>query len=137
MAVYEFNMKQDIAAARVPFVQLPCNGVVSEFTLSKSEILCWLSGENPLADYLGGYAIAESDKSEGNTPWTRIIWDVTAIGWLLNKNGRFMHNRIVDVKLPGYDGVYHDCEKEILICYVDRIYRNSLMGDLINKLTKK
>ena len=44
----EFNMVQDIAAARVvmssnaPFVQLPCFGVVSSFTLSKAEILAHL-----------------------------------------------------------------------------------------------
>ena len=62
--------------------------------------------------------------------------DQFAIGWLLNKNGRYMHGRIENVKLPGYDGVYHDCEKEIPMCYVDRIYRNPLMGDLINKLIK-
>ena len=37
---YEFNMYQDIAAARVvmgsnsPFIQLPCQGVVSEFSIS-------------------------------------------------------------------------------------------------------
>ena len=140
--VYEFNMKQDIAAARVvmgsgvPFVQLPCEGCVSEFKISKPEILHWLSGKNPLADYLGDYAIAISDDHVAHLPWARTIWDVTVIGWLLNKNGRYMHGRIENVKLPGYDGVYHDCEKEIPMCYVDRIYRNPLMGDLINKLIK-
>ena len=89
-----------------------------------------------LADYLGDYAIAISDDHVAHLPWARTIWDVTAIGWLLNKNGRYMHGRIENVKLPGYDGVYHDCEKEIPMCYVDRIYRNPLMGDLINKLIK-
>lgn len=54
----EFNMHQDVAAARVvmgcgvPFVQLPCCGVVSEFRISKPELEYWLLGKNPLADYL-------------------------------------------------------------------------------------
>ena len=54
----EFNMKQDIAAARVimksgaPFVQLPCMGVVSGFTVSKPELEYWFKGKNELADYL-------------------------------------------------------------------------------------
>ena len=44
----EFNMRQDVAAARVvmgsgvPFVQLPCMGVVSSFTVSKPELEFWL-----------------------------------------------------------------------------------------------
>ncbi len=44
----EFNMMQDIAAARVvmgssaPFVQLPCFGVVSEFSVSAPELRHWL-----------------------------------------------------------------------------------------------
>ena len=77
--VYEFNMKQDIAAARVvmgsgvPFVQLPCEGCVSEFKISKPEILHWLSGKNPLADYLGDYAIAISDDHVAHLPWARTI----------------------------------------------------------------
>lgn len=139
---YEYNMSQDIAAARavigsgVPFVQLPCSGVVSAFTLSKPEIEYWLIDKNPLADYLARITVKEAESYAAGEPWVRIIWDVTAIGWLLNKNGRYMHGRIENVKLPGYDGVYHDCEKEIPMCYVDRIYRNPLMGDLINKLTE-
>ena len=50
----EFNMYQDVAAARVvmqsgvPFVQLPCMGVVSNFTVSKPELEFWLKGKNPL-----------------------------------------------------------------------------------------
>ena len=48
----EFNMRGDYAAARVvmrsgaPFVQLPCSGVVSSFTISKPELEYWLKGKN-------------------------------------------------------------------------------------------
>lgn len=51
-------MYQDVAAARVvmqsgvPFVQLPCRGVVSAFTVSKPELEFGLKGKNALADYL-------------------------------------------------------------------------------------
>ena len=47
----EFNLMQDVAAARVvlqsgvPFVQLPCLGVVSAFTLSKPELENWCKGK--------------------------------------------------------------------------------------------
>ena len=48
----EFNLHQDIAAARVvfkseaPLVQLPCQGVVSGFATTKPELKEWLMNEN-------------------------------------------------------------------------------------------
>lgn len=63
----EFNMCQDVAAARVvmqsgvSFVQLPCEGVVRSFTVSKPELEFWLKGKNDLADYLAENTIKEAD----------------------------------------------------------------------------
>ena len=54
----EFNLYQDVAAARVvfgcgvPLVQLPCAGVVSGFRTTGPELEYWLRGKNKLCDYL-------------------------------------------------------------------------------------
>lgn len=54
----EFNILQDVAAARVafdsgvPLVLLPCHGVVTHFTTTGPELEYWLRGKNPLCDYL-------------------------------------------------------------------------------------
>ena len=54
----EFNMVQDIAAARVvfkssaPFIQLPCVGVVSHFHFSIIELEHYMRGKNKLCDFL-------------------------------------------------------------------------------------
>ena len=78
-------MYQDVAAARVvmqsgvPFVQLPCIGVVSNFTVSKPELEFWLKGKTPLADYLAENTIKAADSYAMGTAWTRVIWDVTAV----------------------------------------------------------
>ena len=75
----EFNMRQDVAAARVvmqsgvPFVQLPCMGVVSAFTVSKPELEFWLKGKNDLADYLAECTIKEAESYAKGTAWTRVI----------------------------------------------------------------
>ena len=64
---YEFNMYQDVAAARAvmgsgaPFVQLPCMGGVSSFTVSKPDLEYWLKGKNVLSDYLPDAAFEEAD----------------------------------------------------------------------------
>lgn len=138
----EFNMVQDIAAARVvmnsnaPFVQLPCYGVVSSFTLSKAEILAYLKGKNELCDYLSDFTINEAEKYAKGTTWTRVIWDVTAVAWLLNDNNRFMASRIVNKYLPNYDNTYSQSIPDTYMRYVYYINRDELMNDLIDKLTK-
>lgn len=137
----EFNMAQDVAAARVvmksgvPFVQLPCVGVVSSFTVSKPELEFWLKGKNPLADYLAENTIKEADSYAAGTPWTRCIWDVTAVAWLLNDSDRFMQSRILPTSLPSYDKLYSENPDGVPMRYVYNIYRDSLLTDLFRKLT--
>lgn len=136
----EFNMLQDIAAARVVMrsgvrlVQLPCRGVVSSFTVSKPELEYWLVGKNPLADYLARNTIRKAESYASGTAWTRTIWDVAAVAWLLNDDNRFMHSKNIAAKLPGYDNRYTD-EPAPEIEYVYHINRDILMTDLIDKLT--
>ncbi|MEE0898635.1 MAG: nucleoside hydrolase [Acutalibacteraceae bacterium] len=138
----EFNMFQDVAAARVvmksgvPFVQLPCVGVVDSFTVSKPELEFWLKGKNPLADYLAQNAIDEAESYAKGTAWTRVIWDVTAVAWLLNDSNQFMQSRIIPTPIPTYDNFYATNHNGNPMVYVYHINRDSLMTDLFNKLIK-
>ncbi len=138
----EFNLRQDIAAARVvmksgvPFVQLPCGGVVSEFRISKPELEYWLLNKNPLATYLAENTIEAAEQYAKDKPWTRVIWDVTAVAWLLNDNERFLKTRICKAHLPAYDGTYEQSTIDTDIRYTYYINRDGLMNDLIQKLLK-
>jgi len=138
----EFNMRQDYAAARVvmrsgaPFVQLPCGGTVDYFAISKPELQYWLEGKNPIADYLAKNTIQAADSYAKGQPWTRVIWDVTAVGWLLNDEQQYMHSEILPVVLPNDEGQYEETLQDTEMCYVDRIYRCPLMADLFEKLLR-
>ena len=141
---YEFNMLQDVAAARVvmgcgvPFVQLPCCGVVSSFTISKPELQYWFLGKSPIANYLAENTINEVSWEHGEIqfPWTRVIWDVTAVAWLLNDNNRFMMTRKIATPVPTYDNRYAANPDGHLMEYVYHIHRDALWADVIAKLTK-
>ncbi len=138
----EFNMKQDVCAARVvmqsgaAFVQLPCMGVVSNFTISKPELEYWLKGKNKLATYLAENAIEEAESYAKGTPWTRVIWDVTAVAWLLNDESKFMKSRIIPTPVPTYDNMYTLNPNGYPIRYVYYISRDDLMSDLLSKITE-
>lgn len=138
----EFNLKQDIASARVvfnskvPFIELPCRGVVSGFTITKPELEKYLLGKNELANYLAKITIEHVEKKTDIKRWSKPLWDVTAIAWLLNDDDRFMKSRLITAKIPSYDGYYTDIPDNHLITYVYYIKRDELMEDLIEKLIK-
>lgn len=136
----EFNMRQDIAAARVvmssaaPFVQLPCDGVVSQFSTTGPELKFWLYDKTPIADYLARNTVREAESYAAGRPWSRVIWDVTAVAWLLNDNDRYMMSRVQNIRLPEYDGHYSNTETGKLFRYVYFIRRDPLIKDLFNTL---
>lgn len=157
----EFNLAEDPAAAQilfdsgVPLVQLPCWGVVENFSISRPELEKYLIGKNPLADYLAGYAIEAVEEWAAGTAWAKVIWDVTAVAWLLNDGQRFMNDRLVSCpeiagdskdsrrisgascfeEMNGLDPMRYVFSKERhTMRYVYRIERDALMTDLIRKL---
>lgn len=136
----EFNLSQDIAAARavlssgVSFVQLPCLGVVSSFSVSYTELAYHLKGKNALCNYLVENVREALKDRLGKSAASRIIWDVTAIGWLLNEGDRFMLAKVIPAPVPEYDYLYAQ-SSHAFIQYVYFIKREALMTDLFYKLT--
>jgi len=136
----EFNLYQDVAAARVifgckvPVVQLPCMGVVSAFTTGGPELEHWLRGKNKLCDYLLEYTTSQALEDGGLPTWTRVIWDVTAVAWLLD--GDFMLDRIEPSPIPEYDGYYAFSKIRHPVRYVYHINRDALFGDLFKTLAE-
>jgi len=136
----EFNISQDVAAARVIFgcgaalVQLPCMGVVSSFTTSGPELEHWLRGKNELCNYLVEHTTKAAIHDSGISTWTRVIWDVTAVGWLLD--GDFMLDRLEHSPVPEYSHRYSFDPRRHLYRYVYHINRDNLFKELFSKLAK-
>jgi len=137
--VEEFNMMQDYAAARVifgcgaPVVMFPCAGVVDIFRTSEWELRHWLGGKNELCDYLIKSVCDEAESYAKGKPWTRIIWDVTAVSWLTEAD-RFTKHRLEDNIIPQEGGTYlRDASRSIR--YVYQIKRDLLFEDLFHVLS--
>lgn len=138
----EFNMFQDVAAARVvfdsgaPLVQLPCCGVVDHCAVTKPELEHWLVGKNPLATYLAENTIAEAESYAKGRPWSRVIWDVTTVGWLLDPAGSMMQDRLERRPIPEYDDHYAFDPRRPFMKYVWSISRDALFEDLFSRLAQ-
>lgn len=135
----EFNMYQDIAAVRVvfgsgvPLVQIPCMGMVSHLSISGPELDRWLVGRNELCDYLCNIVKYQEETVRGRLFWSRIIWDVGAVAWLMNRG--FTMDITVSTPIVSYDGQYCRNGSRHPMKYVTYINRDSVFEDLFDKLT--
>ncbi len=137
----EFNMREDVAAARVvmqsgaPLIQLPCRGVVDLFTVSRGDMLHYFGEKNALCDYLLSHSIEQLDDEFGTIDWSKPLWDVTAIAWLLFADGRTIATREEKLRLPDYEGAYEPPCEDVTIGYVYHLRRDPILVDLVAKLT--
>ena len=138
----EFNMFQDVAAARVVWncaeflAQLPCAGVVEHFSISAPELREYLIGKNELCTYLAENTIEYEEAHSKGKCWTKPIWDLTAPAFLMNDNGKFMKYEIIKRHLPNYDNQYNVGETDKYMAYVTHIFRNELMTHMVDTLIK-
>ena len=135
----EFNLHQDITAARIvfdcgmPVVSLTGSGVVSSFTTCGPELEYWLRGKNELCDYLVDATTAYALENGGLATWTRPIWDVTGVAWLLDET--FMYDRLEPSPIFGYNHYYSFDKTRHPIRYVYHIERDALFKDLFETLS--
>lgn len=138
----EYNMRNDLTASRVlmgsgvPLVQFPCMGVVDRLSTTKFELEHWLKGKNPICDYLYNRTVTDAEKYSPYKTWSRVIWDIAPVAWLMNSDGRFMKDNLVSAPMPEYDKTYSFDESRHKICQVCSVNRDAIFEDLFNTLTK-
>ena len=98
----------------------------------EGELEQFLRGKNALCDYLADLSEREGAAGSPYRCWSRAIWDVTVVGWLLN--GGFMRDALVSAPIPQYDHHYSFNPENHLIRYVYHIERDRLFEDLFRKL---
>ncbi len=85
----EFNLSGDVLSARlvldcgVPLVLIPCQGVTTHLRSTVSEIELYVEGKGAIGDFLAETFKAYSDD---HFAWSKEIWDVVAIAYLINSD---------------------------------------------------
>lgn len=134
----EFNLKQDVLSARVvfdsgvPLIVMPCRPVVSHFLTTIPELEYFLKGKTKLSDYLFNSTV---DYSGGAKVWSKVIWDVTAVAWLVNSSWiptNLEHSPILTDQVT-----YSVDHSRHLISMAKTLNRDAIFNDLFTKLTAK
>lgn len=139
----EFNLQQDVAAGRVVFgcgaavVQLPCWGVVDKLRTSEPELHHWIYGKNDLCTYLCENTSEEANKYAAGKPWTRAIWDIAPVAWLLDSENKMVQDTLIPAPVFEYDHYLSMDHRRHPICYVWNLNRDAIFEDLFNRLLKK
>ena len=132
----EFNLRQDVLAAQVilnsgvPMVIMPCRPVVSHFLTTIPELEYYLKGKTMLADYL----LESTIKYRGEAKvWSKVIWDVTAVAWLVNPTWtptNLVHSPVLTDQVT-----YSVDHSRHFIGMVMSVNRDAIFKDLFGKLT--
>ncbi len=134
----EFNLRQDVAAAqivldsKIPFVQIPCNGVCTHFVTSVPELDYYLGGKNELCDYLVDIVRNYTKKPYG---WSKVVWDVTAVAALVLPESLDIVTIPTPILTPDCRYAFDNARHPYL--YVRHIRRDPLFADLFHKLANK
>ncbi|MFW6290661.1 MAG: nucleoside hydrolase, partial [Mariniphaga sp.] len=131
----EFNLMQDVAAAQVvfnsgvPMVVMPCRPVVSHFHTTLPELKHYLAGKNELTDYLYNIVV---EYSGGQDAYSKVIWDVVAIAWLVNPD--WISTNLVHSPVLTEQVTYSVDHSRHFIRMADELNRDAIFRDLFKKL---
>ena len=137
----EFNMRQDIAAARVvfdcgaPMVQIPCKGVTSHLSTTEPELREHMLGKSDIGTYLYNITCNIVNHQPGKC-WSRVIWDLSAMMWLAGPEDSFIEH-IDHSPLVSYDGMYIADKHRHLIKVIDYVYRDIIFQEFFSVLAAK
>jgi len=131
----EFNLKQDIIAARiifdcgVPFIQIPCRNVASHLFTTLAELETYVAGKSAIGDFLTetvrGY-------HKDHYAWAKEIWDLSATAYLVNPDWvttRLVHSPILTDQVTWS----HDPGRHF-IRVATQLNRNAIFADVFRKL---
>jgi len=133
----EFNLMQDVLAARVildsgvPLVIMPCRPVVSHFHTTIPELKHYLEGKNELSDYLYNIVV---EYSKGRDAYSKVIWDVTAVAWLVNSS--WIQTNLVHSPVLTDQVTFSVDHSRHFIRMAESLNRDAIYNDLFKKISK-
>ncbi|HUR32494.1 MAG TPA: nucleoside hydrolase [Vicinamibacterales bacterium] len=141
----EFNLQQDVIASQVlfdsgvPLVQVPTKNVSEHLRTTVPELERHLRGRSRIGDYLYGQFLqyfAERVKPDQGRdfPWSKVIWDISAVAWL--KNPAWVPSRIVPSPVLTEDMHWQNAAGRHNIRVATSVDRDAIFNDVFSRLSR-
>ncbi|MGY8662928.1 nucleoside hydrolase [Bradyrhizobium sp. UFLA05-109] len=131
----EFNLKQDVGGAQVlfdsgvPLVLVPCKGVTSHLHSTVPEIERYVEPRGNIGAFL---AMRFKEYSSDHLGWSKEIWDMAPVGWLLNPD--WAPSVIIPAPVVTEQMTWSIDRRRHAIRYVTYVDRNPILRDFFLKL---
>lgn len=132
---WEFNLRQDVGGAQVlfdsgvPLVLVPCEGVTTHLTSTPAEIDRYVE---PMGDIGAFLAKRFKEYSDDHLGWSKEIWDMAVIAWLINPDWAPSVIRSTPVLTDNATWSFDDARPQMR--YVRHLHRNPIFRDFFTKL---
>lgn len=132
----EFNLQQDMPAARVmfgsgvPLVHVPCKNVSEHLRTTLPEMAAYVKGRGRIGDYL--YGIFEAYHPD-HYAYSKVIWDISTVAYVNNPD--WVPTELRPAPILRDDGTWapEDARRRPIRQAYD-INRDAVFGDLFRKL---
>lgn len=139
---HEFNLQQDPPASQVlyesgvPLMVIPTTNISEMLRTTTQELSFWIQGKSKVADYLCDIFIAHAKEhnQDFSRPWSKVIWDISAIAWLINP--KWISSKVVSAPVLTdslHWGLTQDRHPVRIATHVDR---DAIFADLFARLVK-
>lgn len=134
----EFNLQQDVPAASVildsgvPFVHVPCRNVAEHVRTTLPEVERWVKGRGAIGDYL--YEIFR-DYHADPFAWSKVIWDITPVGWLIDP--AWVPSTLIHAPVLNPNRTWSLDWNRHLMRTATAANRDAIFGDLFRKLERR
>lgn len=131
----EFNLKQDVGGAQVlfdcgvPVVLVPAMGVTSHLHSTVPEIERHIEPKGDIGAFL---AMRFKEYSTDHTGWSKPIWDMGAVAWLLDPD--WTPSYLTPTPILTDDITWQTDPTRHTMRYVRHIDRDAILKDFIKKL---
>ena len=140
----EFNLQQDIHASRVLFdsgvalVQIPTKNVSEHLRTTIPELERHMKGRSKLGDYLYAQFVEYYKAGEAHRPamypWSKVIWDISAVAWMINP--QWVPSKLTPSPVLNDDLTYTLRPGRPLIRVAANCLRDPIFFDLFEKLAR-
>jgi inosine-uridine nucleoside N-ribohydrolase len=136
----EFNLFQDLHASRVlydsgvPLLNVPTRNVSEHLRTTIVEVEYFLKGRSPIASYLCSefLAYARSQKVKLTYPWSKVIWDISCVAWMINP--AWVPSKVVPSPKLTDDFKYQNAPGRHPVRVATWVNRDAVFNDLFSKL---
>jgi len=123
--------EQVVFNSGVPLVVMPTQPVISHLATTIPELKYYLEGKNELSDYLYNIVV---EYSGGRDAWSKVIWDVSAVAWLINPS--WIPTDLVHSPILTDQVTFSIDHSRHFIRMAKSINRDAIFRDLFAKLAK-